>query len=147
MAWLNPKNVQDLIHCFEAMKASGLQMPSGLRKPIGSRTSQTPVTPGSKRWSAQQRAGWNWPKSTCYDFGFRTVCFGCKICTRPAGLVPQDNKGGTGRKPVPSALSKPWENLEHQLASKKDPEVKALLQQAAALKKKQAAGAGIKYLS
>eukprot|EP00971_Amphidinium_carterae_P161940 3210467-Amphidinium_carterae.1 len=122
MAWNNTKGVQQLIHSLEAMKALGIQLPLGRRGPGGPQPKQQPVTPGPKRWSAQQRAGW--------DSG-----------QRPAGQQPPT---GTGKKPVPSSLSKPLEakpreQLEHQLASEKDPEVKALLQQAANLKKKQAA--------
>eukprot|EP00971_Amphidinium_carterae_P243542 4836394-Amphidinium_carterae.1 len=44
---------------------------------------------------------------------------------------------GTGRKPLPSSITKPWEGLQQQLNGEKDPEVRALLQQAADLKKKQ----------
>eukprot|EP00971_Amphidinium_carterae_P255934 5081647-Amphidinium_carterae.1 len=126
------------------MKALGIRLPLCRHGPGGSQPQQTPpVTPGLKRWSAQQRAGWNCPTCTYYNFGFRTTCFGCKAGQRPAGQQPP---AGTGRKPVPSSLvepweAKPWEQLEQQLATEKDPEVKALLQQAAALKKKQAASA------
>eukprot|EP00971_Amphidinium_carterae_P178683 3544579-Amphidinium_carterae.1 len=119
------------------MQKLGIQMPSGLaRRPGGLCPAQMPVTPGSKKWSAQQGVGWHCPSCKIYNFGHRALCFGCKVVARPGGLVPQ---GGTGRKPVPSSLSKPWESLEHQLASEKDPEIRSLLQQAAALKKKQAA--------
>eukprot|EP00971_Amphidinium_carterae_P207137 4109501-Amphidinium_carterae.2 len=37
---------------LEAMKALGIQLPLGRRGPGGSQPRQTPVTPGSKRWSA-----------------------------------------------------------------------------------------------
>eukprot|EP00971_Amphidinium_carterae_P085718 1696144-Amphidinium_carterae.1 len=119
MAWFNQKEVEHLKHSFAAMTKFGIQMPSSLRKPGGSRPAQTPVTPGSKKWSAQQGVGWHCPSCKCYNFGFRALCFGCKVVARPGGFVPQ---GGASRKPVPSTLSKPWENLEHQLASEKDPE-------------------------
>eukprot|EP00971_Amphidinium_carterae_P253297 5028837-Amphidinium_carterae.5 len=59
----------------------------------GHKPEQHAVTPGSKRWSAQQRAGWNCPKCTYYNFGFRTTCFGCKVGQRPAGQ-PLQTQGG-----------------------------------------------------
>eukprot|EP00971_Amphidinium_carterae_P307422 6109442-Amphidinium_carterae.1 len=55
------------------------------------------------------------------------------------GRQPVPPQGGTGRKPVPSSLSKPWEGLQHQINSEKDPEIRLLLEKAAALKKQQAA--------
>eukprot|EP00971_Amphidinium_carterae_P214811 4262657-Amphidinium_carterae.1 len=111
----------------------------GRRGPGGPQPKQQPVTPGSKRWSAQQRAGWDCPRCKFYNLVFRTTCFACKAGQRPAGQQPPQ---GSGKPQIPSSLSKPWEpwaQLEFQLASEKDPEVKALLQQAANLKKKQAA--------
>eukprot|EP00971_Amphidinium_carterae_P104568 2070982-Amphidinium_carterae.1 len=44
-----------------------------------------------------------------------------------------------GRKPVPSSLTRPWEGIQHQINSEKDPEIRSLLEKAAALKKQQAA--------
>eukprot|EP00971_Amphidinium_carterae_P312505 6211327-Amphidinium_carterae.1 len=52
------------------------------------------------------------------------------------------HKGGTNKKPVPSSLS----SLEHQLTSEKDPEIRFLLQQTAALKKQNAAPASKELL-
>eukprot|EP00971_Amphidinium_carterae_P163528 3242517-Amphidinium_carterae.1 len=78
MAWLDQKSVQSLKHSLEVMKSLGIQIPSGARKPGGSRAAQTPVTPGSKKWSAQQGVGWHCPSCKCYNFGFRALCFGCK---------------------------------------------------------------------
>eukprot|EP00971_Amphidinium_carterae_P050155 988493-Amphidinium_carterae.1 len=71
MAWNNTKGVQQLIHSFEVMKALGIRLPLGRRGPRGSQPQQTPVTPGSKRWSAQQRAGCNCPKCTYYNFAIQ----------------------------------------------------------------------------
>eukprot|EP00971_Amphidinium_carterae_P213366 4234388-Amphidinium_carterae.1 len=119
MAWFNPQEVAQLKASFEACKAMGIVLPQGRRPPGGGRPSQTPASVGSKKWSAQNGIGWHCPTCKTYNFGFRALCYGCKVVTRPGGLVPQ---GGTSRKPVPSHLSKPWENLEHQLASEKDPE-------------------------
>eukprot|EP00971_Amphidinium_carterae_P058421 1155769-Amphidinium_carterae.1 len=99
------------------MKALGIQLPMG--RPGGPRPNQQAVTPGSKRWSAQQRAGWNCPKCAYFNFGFRTTCFGCKAGQRPAGQ-PLQTAGV--RKNLPSAIAKPWEQSEHQLAAEKDPE-------------------------
>eukprot|EP00971_Amphidinium_carterae_P226757 4497347-Amphidinium_carterae.1 len=71
-----------------------------------------------------------------YNLGFRTTCFGCKVGQRHADQTKPEQ--ASGRKPLPSKLTKPWEPLEHQLSSEKDPEVKALLQKAAELKKSKA---------
>eukprot|EP00971_Amphidinium_carterae_P029721 584891-Amphidinium_carterae.1 len=79
------------------MKRLGIQMPSGsVRRSEGPRPAQMPVTPGSKKWSAQQGVGWHCPSCKYYNFGFRTQCFGCKVVARPGGIAPQ---GGTNRKP------------------------------------------------
>eukprot|EP00971_Amphidinium_carterae_P084185 1666459-Amphidinium_carterae.1 len=75
---------------------------------------------GGKKWSAQNGVGWHCPSCKTYNFGFRALCYGCKVVARPGGLVPP---AGNGKKPVPSHLSKPWEGLEHQLAAEKDPEI------------------------
>eukprot|EP00971_Amphidinium_carterae_P279027 5539015-Amphidinium_carterae.1 len=138
MAWFNPTQVAQLKASFEACQALGLVMPKGKRQPGGGRSPQTAASVGSKKWSAQNGIGWHCPSCKTYNFGFRELCYGCKVVARPAGLAPPTGKG---MKPVPSSLSKPWEGLEHHLASEKDPEIRSLLQQAAALKKKQAAPA------
>eukprot|EP00971_Amphidinium_carterae_P318240 6325727-Amphidinium_carterae.1 len=103
MAWFNPTEVAQLRASLEACKAMGIVLPNGARKPGGGRNPQTPATVGSKRWSAQHGVGWHCPSCKCYNFGFRTICFGCKVVQRPAGLVPPQ---GTGRKPIPSSLTK-----------------------------------------
>eukprot|EP00971_Amphidinium_carterae_P028272 556737-Amphidinium_carterae.2 len=118
------------------MKTLGILLPMGRRG--APRSNQQALTPGSKRWSAQSKAGWNCPKCTYYNFGFRATCFGCKTGRRPAGQ-PLQTLGA--KKNLPSSITKPCEQLERQLAADKDPEVKALLQQAANLKKKQSATA------
>eukprot|EP00971_Amphidinium_carterae_P051534 1014539-Amphidinium_carterae.1 len=120
MAWFDPNQLAQLKASLEACKALGLVMPKGTRPPGGGRQSHTPATVGSKKWSAQNGVGWHCPSCKTYNFGFRSLCYGCKVVARPGGVVPQ---GGTGRKPVPSHLSKPWENLEHQLTAEKDPEI------------------------
>eukprot|EP00971_Amphidinium_carterae_P294424 5845590-Amphidinium_carterae.1 len=51
-----------------------------------------------------------------------------------AGSRPKPPNQARTRRQVFSRITKPWEQLEHQLASEKDPEVKALLQKAAASK-------------
>eukprot|EP00971_Amphidinium_carterae_P161616 3204157-Amphidinium_carterae.1 len=71
-----------------------------------------------------------------YNFGFRTTCFGCKVGERQADQTKPEQ--ATGRKPPPSRITKPWEQLEHQLISERDPEIRALLQKAAELKKSKA---------
>eukprot|EP00971_Amphidinium_carterae_P145221 2877406-Amphidinium_carterae.1 len=83
------------------MKSLGLTIvPSGApRRPEGRRPAQTPVSHGSKKWSAQHGIGWICPSCKYYNFGFRTVCFGCKVAARPGGVVPP--QGSMGRKPVP----------------------------------------------
>eukprot|EP00971_Amphidinium_carterae_P068940 1365008-Amphidinium_carterae.1 len=98
----------------------GLVFPQGRRPPGGGRQSHTPATVGSKKWSAQNGIGWHCPSCKTYNFGFRTLCYGCKVVARPGGLVPQ---GGANKKPIPSNLSKPWENLETQVSAEKDPEI------------------------
>eukprot|EP00971_Amphidinium_carterae_P289369 5745314-Amphidinium_carterae.1 len=83
MAWNNTKGVQhqgrttaySLSRSHESSRDKAAAVPLGRRGPGGSQPQQTPITPGSKRWSAQQRAGWNCPKCTYYNFGFRTTCF------------------------------------------------------------------------
>eukprot|EP00971_Amphidinium_carterae_P190155 3774433-Amphidinium_carterae.1 len=78
MAWINPTEVAQLKASLEAYKAMGIVLPKGMRKPGGGRNPQTPATVGSKRWSAQLGVGWHCPSCKCYNFGFRTTCFGCK---------------------------------------------------------------------
>eukprot|EP00971_Amphidinium_carterae_P052447 1032466-Amphidinium_carterae.1 len=77
------------------MTSLGLTVvPSGAqRRPGGRRPAQTPVSHGSKKWSAQLGIGWNCPSCKYYNFGFRTQCFGCKVVARPGGVVPPQGLG------------------------------------------------------
>eukprot|EP00971_Amphidinium_carterae_P159781 3167932-Amphidinium_carterae.1 len=60
MAWNDPKSVEALKKSFEVMTSLGFTVvPSGAqRRPEGRRPAQTPVSPGSKKWSAQLGFGW-----------------------------------------------------------------------------------------
>eukprot|EP00971_Amphidinium_carterae_P077667 1535711-Amphidinium_carterae.1 len=60
MAWENTKAVQEMINSYKAMEALGIRLPFG--RCGGPQPTQQTVQPGSKRWSVQQRAGWNCPK-------------------------------------------------------------------------------------
>eukprot|EP00971_Amphidinium_carterae_P003604 71410-Amphidinium_carterae.1 len=96
MAWFNPTEVAQLKASFEACQALGLVIPKGKRQPGGGRNPQTPASVGSKKWSAQNGIGWHCPSCKTYNFGFRALCYGCKVVARPGGLVPHT---GTGKKP------------------------------------------------
>eukprot|EP00971_Amphidinium_carterae_P080939 1601478-Amphidinium_carterae.1 len=98
MAWQNDKGVQDMVNSFKAMQLLGIQLPFAMRG--ASQQQQQPVQPGSKRWSAQQGAGWKCPKCSYYELGFHTTCFGCKTGQRLAGQ-PLQTAGV--RKNLPSA--------------------------------------------
>eukprot|EP00971_Amphidinium_carterae_P067799 1342590-Amphidinium_carterae.1 len=91
--------MEELKHSFEVMKSLGLTIvPSGApRRPEGRRPAQTPVSHGSKKWSAQLGFGWICPSCKYYNFGFRTQCFKCKVAQRPADAVPP--QGRMGRQP------------------------------------------------
>eukprot|EP00971_Amphidinium_carterae_P003945 78397-Amphidinium_carterae.1 len=52
-----------------------------------------------------------------------------------AGETSLDQTKTDWKKTSSLSLTKPWEQLEHQFANEKDPEVKVLLQKAAVLKK------------
>eukprot|EP00971_Amphidinium_carterae_P156510 3102549-Amphidinium_carterae.1 len=62
MAWQNIKAVQEMINSYKAMEALGSKLPFGRRG--GPQLTQQQVQPGSKKWSAQTRSGWNCPKCT-----------------------------------------------------------------------------------
>eukprot|EP00971_Amphidinium_carterae_P011524 226916-Amphidinium_carterae.1 len=72
MAWNDPKSVEALKNSFEVMKSLGLTIVPSVaqRRPEGRRPAQTPVSLGSKKWSAQQGIGWHCPSCKYYNFGF-----------------------------------------------------------------------------
>eukprot|EP00971_Amphidinium_carterae_P072029 1424568-Amphidinium_carterae.1 len=63
MAWNNPEKLEEIKQSLEMMKSLGLTIvPSGAqRRPEGRRPAQTPVSHGSKKWSAQHGIGWICP--------------------------------------------------------------------------------------
>eukprot|EP00971_Amphidinium_carterae_P236782 4699316-Amphidinium_carterae.2 len=131
MPWQNDKGVQDLINSYKACQILGIQLPFARRG--ASQQRQQAVQPGSKRWSAQQRAGWNCPKCTIQlwvSHYLLRLQDGSEACRATFANIGSKEK-------IPYSITKPWEQLEHQLAAEKNPEVKALLQQAANLQKKQ----------
>eukprot|EP00971_Amphidinium_carterae_P312076 6203362-Amphidinium_carterae.1 len=92
MAWQNQAGVQDLINSYKALQLLGIKLPFGQRGG-SAKPRQQQVQPGSKEWSALTRSGWTCSGSQMYNFGFRTTCFGCKVCQRPADQIkPQGNQ-------------------------------------------------------
>eukprot|EP00971_Amphidinium_carterae_P005974 117770-Amphidinium_carterae.1 len=110
MAWENPLGVQELINSYKALQLLGIKLPFGQRGG-SAKPKQQPVQPGSKKWSAQTRSGWTCSGCQYYNFGFRTTCFGCKVGQRNADQTKPEQ--AAGRKPLPSKITKPWEQLEH----------------------------------
>eukprot|EP00971_Amphidinium_carterae_P116375 2305149-Amphidinium_carterae.1 len=72
MAWNDPQSVEALKNSLQVMKSLGLTIVPSVapRRPEGRRPAQTPVSPGSKKWSAQQGIGWHCPSCKYYNFGF-----------------------------------------------------------------------------
>eukprot|EP00971_Amphidinium_carterae_P138581 2745861-Amphidinium_carterae.1 len=131
MAWKNKGKVTSMLHSLQALKLFGA--PSGnWRRRGGPAPSHQPVKEGSKKWSAQTRTGWHCPMCKYYNFRFQETSFMCKVGQEKPGQTKPEQPG---KKPLPSNLTKPWEQLENQLANETDPEVKAQLQKAAELKK------------
>eukprot|EP00971_Amphidinium_carterae_P022279 439397-Amphidinium_carterae.1 len=93
MAWLTPKGCARLDTLFRGHESAWNSTADGTTW----RTAVEPTGCYSKlqRVSAQQRAGWNCPNCTYFNFGFRTTCFGCKTGQRPAASrAATANTGG-----------------------------------------------------
>eukprot|EP00971_Amphidinium_carterae_P158594 3144081-Amphidinium_carterae.3 len=117
MIWKNNKDVSQLIHSLQALQALGVPWQMGEAR--RHHTSPAVCQARLQKWSAQTRSGWHCPLRSYFKFGFHTTL---------------------KKEPLPSHLAKPWTRLENQLANEKKPEVKALLQKSAELKKTKAAG-------
>lgn len=132
MSWSNQQAVAQLIQSLTAMGA-----PVGRWGKRGGRPPPQAPKEGSKQWAAATRTGWSCPSCSFYNFGYRKVCFACKHTP----TFSYAKGGGKGKgAPLPTKLTQPWLNLQSQVDTEKDPDVKAALQKVVDLKKSKEAG-------
>eukprot|EP00971_Amphidinium_carterae_P066856 1324084-Amphidinium_carterae.1 len=139
MAWENPKAVA--LNSLEVLGvAPGFNLRRGGTTRAGRRggtlPSQQPVHPGSKKWSAQARTGWNCPHCEYYKFGFCTSCFLATLGRRYLLKRIQHRGKNLFLLDLPS-LGSSWST---RLPNRTDPTIKEHLTKAFELKKKAAEG-------